>query len=197
MKKNKFLSLLGLMLMAAALTTFTACSGSDDDDNNNNKSGTTYMYDDLDYFQKALCTIDDAGNLVSYNTGTILYKEEPQHLYIGVDNIEEAARIFAKWLSPDVKLPDITPSVRELTAQLTDKQGKPQGTIYFRAGTEPIVAEVTASAGTQLKFIDRITFLLNSAWAQNSGDEDLGINTNLGNDGELGINGDPDNSWGR
>ena len=121
MKKNKFLSLLGLMLMAAALTTFTACSGSDDDDNN--KSGTTYMYDDLDYFQKALCTIDDAGNLVSYNTGTILYKDEPQHLYIGVDNIEEAARIFAKWLSPDVKLPDITPSVRELTAQLTDKQG--------------------------------------------------------------------------
>ena len=91
MKKNKFLSLLGLMLMAAALTTFTACSGSDDDDNN--KSGTTYMYDDLDYFQKALCTIDDAGNLVSYNTGTILYKDEPQHLYIGVDNIEEAARM--------------------------------------------------------------------------------------------------------
>jgi hypothetical protein len=38
MKKNKFLSLLGLMLMAAALTTFTACSGSDDD---NNQSGTT------------------------------------------------------------------------------------------------------------------------------------------------------------
>jgi hypothetical protein len=59
------------------------------------------------------------------------------------------------------------------------------------------VAEVTASAGTQLKFIDRITFLLNSAWPQNSGDEDMGINTNLGNDGELGINGDPDNSWGR
>ena len=85
-----------------------------------------------------------------------------------MDNIEEAARIFAKWLSPDVKLPDITPSVRELTAQLTDKQGKAQGTIYFRAGTEPIVAEVTASAGTQLKFIDRITFLLNSAWPQNS-----------------------------
>ena len=74
MKKNKFLSLLGLMLMAAALTTFTACSGSDDDDN---QSGTTSMYDDLDYFQKALCTIDDAGNLVSYNTGTILFKDEP------------------------------------------------------------------------------------------------------------------------
>ena len=27
--------------------------------------------------------------------------------------------------------------------------------------------------------------------------QDMGINTNLGNDGELGINGDPDNSWGR
>ncbi len=167
MKKNKFLSLLGLMLMAAALTTFTACSGSNDDDN---KSGTTYMYDDLDYFQKALCTIDDAGNLVSYNTGTILYKDEPQHLYIGVDNIEEAAKIFRCWIAPDVELGTITPTVSDLTAQLTDTLGHAQGTIYFRAGSGQTVAEVTYSPETKLKYIDKITFLLNSAWPYNSGE---------------------------
>ena len=184
--------LLGLMLMAAAVTTFTACS-SDDDKNDS----PAKQYDDLEYFQKAICNIDASGNLVSYNVGTVLYENEPQHLYIGVDNIEEAARKFATWMSPEVKLADITPTVKELTAQLADKQGKSEGTIYFRAGTDPIVAEVTASAGTPLKFISRITFLLNSAWPQNSGDEDLGIDTNLGGDDGLGINGDPGNTWGR
>ena len=194
MKTNSIFSrLLGLMLMAAAVTTFTACS-SDDDDKNDSQAK---QYDDLEYFQKAICNIDASGNLVGYNVGTVLYENEPQHLYIGVDNIEEAARKFAAWMSPEVKLADITPAVRELTAQLADKQGKSQGTIYFRAGTDPVVAEVTASSGTQLKFVSSITFLLKSAWPQNSGDEDLGIDTNLGDDDGLGINGEPGSSWGR
>ena len=193
MQRNKIFSrLLSLLLMAAAATTFTACS-SDDDDNDS----TAKQYDDLEYFQKALCDLDANGNLVGYNVGNVLYENEPQHLYIGVDNIEEAARKFAAWMSPEVKLGDITPTVRELTAQLADKQGKSQGTIYFRAGTDPVVAEVTASSGTQLKFVSRITFLLNSAWPHNSGDEDLGIDTNLGDDDGLGINGEPGSSWGR
>jgi hypothetical protein len=193
MQRNKIFSrLLSLLLMAAAATTFTACS-SDDDDNDS----TAKQYDDLEYFQKALCDLDANGNLVGYKVGTVLYESEPQHLYIGVDNIEEAARQFAAWMSPEVKLGDITPTVRELTAQLADKQGKSQGTIYFRAGTDAVVAEVTASSGTQLKFVSRITFLLKSAWPHNSGDEALGIDTNLGNDDGLGINGEPGSTWGR
>ena len=192
MQRNKIFSrLLSLMLMAAAITTFTACSSDDDNDSK------AKQYDDLEYLQKALCNIDANGNLVGYNVGTVLYENEPQHLYIGVDNIEEAAHMFAEWMSPEVKLADITPTVSELTAQLADKQGKSQGTIYFRAGTTPIVAEVTASNGTQLKFVSSITFLLKSAWPQNSGDEDMGIDTNLGDDDGLGISGEPGNTWGR
>lgn len=173
--KKLFTWLMGLMLIAAATPTFTACSSSDDDDNNNQGgNGTeqtdslTTMWDDLAVFQNAICVIDSSGVLVRYEVGQALYENDPQHLYIGVDNIEEAAKMFATWIAPDVKLAAITPTVTDLTAQLTDTQGRAQGTIYFRAGSGSTVAEVTASADTKLKYVERITFLLNSAWPFNS-----------------------------
>ena len=74
MKTNSIFSrLLGLMLMAAAVTTFTACSN--DDDKNDSQAK---QYDDLEYFQKAICNIDangavhirTAGEAVPANTWT-------------------------------------------------------------------------------------------------------------------------------
>lgn len=169
MKTNRFTPwLLGLLMLSAA-PVITACS--DDDDNNNTDSpaqAETSTYDDLAYFQNAICWIDSLGQLATYNIGEALYESEPEHLYIGVDDIEEAAKWFRNWIAPDVKLADITPTVTDLTAQLTDTLGRAQGTIYFRAGTGSTVAEVTYSPETQLKYIDRITFLLNSAWPFNS-----------------------------
>lgn len=175
MKTRKlFPWLLGLMLTAITSPTFTACSSDDDDNNNSGGNGTeqtdslTAMYDDLAIFQKSMCTIDSAGTLVRYEVGVAIQESDPQHRYIGVDNIEEAAKIFATWIAPDVNLAPITPTVTDLTAELTDTLGRAQGTIYFRAGSGTTVAEVTASAGTNLKYVNRITFLLNSAWPYNS-----------------------------
>lgn len=170
MKTNRFTSwLLGLLMLSAA-PIITACS--DDDDNNNNTDSPaqaeTSAYDDLDYFQNAICWIDSLGQLATYRIGEALYESEPEHLYIGVDDIEEAARWFRNWIAPDVKLADITPTVTDLTAQLTDTLGRAQGSLYFKAGSGSTVAEVTYSPETQLKYIDRITFLLNSAWPFNS-----------------------------
>jgi len=72
MQRNKIFSrLLSLLLMAAAATTFTAC-GSDDDDNDS----TAKQYDDLEYFQKALCDLDANGNLVGYKVGTVLQQKD-------------------------------------------------------------------------------------------------------------------------
>ena len=170
--RKLFTWLFGLMLIAMTSPTFTACSS--DDDSNNGGNGTEQtdsliaQYDDLAYFQKAMCVIDSAGSLVRYVAGEAIQENDPQHRYIGVDNIEEAAKIFANWIAPDVKLGDITPNVTELTAQLTDTLGHAQGTIYFRAGSGTSVAEVTFSAGTNIKYVDRVTFLLNSAWPYNS-----------------------------
>lgn len=172
-KNNRFLSrLLAVTMLTAAATGLTACSDDDDDNKNNSEQpdNLTAQYDDLDIFQRAICNIDSDGQLVRYQFGEALYDAEPQHLYIGVDNIEEAAKIFRCWIAPDVELGTITPSVSNLTAQLTDTQGHAQGTIYFRAGSGQTVAEVTYSPETKLKYIDKITFLLNSAWPYNSGE---------------------------
>ena len=168
--RNIFPWLLGLVLLATTSPILTACSSDDDDNNNSGGNGKeqtdslTAMYDDLEFLQRSLCLIDSAGKLVRYEIGEAIQENDPQHRYIGVDNIEEAAKIFARWIAPDVKLAEITPTVSDLTAELTDTQGHAQGTIYFRAGNGTTVAEVTASAETKLKYVSRVTFLLNSAW---------------------------------
>lgn len=172
--RNFFTWLLGLMLIVTVSPIFTACSSDDDDNNNSGGNGKeqtdslTAMYDDLEFLQRSLCLIDSAGKLVRYEIGEAIQENDPQHRYIGVDNIEEAAKIFARWIAPDVKLDSITSNVTNLTAQLTDTLGHAQGTIYFRAGNGTTVAEVTASAETKLKYVSRVTFLLNSAWPYNS-----------------------------
>jgi hypothetical protein len=166
--KKSILWLLGLMLCATPV--LIACSDDDDDNKKDNPSQEeTAKYDDLAYFQNAICRIDSLGNLARYNIGEALYESEPEHLYIGVDNIEEATKWFSYWIAPDVELGNITPTTTDLTVQLTDTLGRAQGTIYFKAGSGQAVAEVTYSSETQLKYIDRITFLLNSAWPFNSG----------------------------
>lgn len=169
--KKLFPWLMSLMLLTTATPTFTACSDDDDSKDNNGTEQTdslTAKYNDLDIFQEAICNIDSAGQLVRYEVGQVLYESEPQHLFIGVDDIEEAAKMFRTWIAPDVKLPEITASVGDLTAELTDTLGHAQGTIYFRKGSGTTVAEVTASADAKLKYVDRITFLLSSAWPYNS-----------------------------
>ena len=173
-RRNIFPWLLGLMLLATTSPILTACSSSDDNNSGGNgkeqTDSLTAMYDDLEFLQRSLCLIDSAGKLVRYEIGEAIQENDPQHRYIGVDNIEEAAKIFRCWIAPDVELGTITPSVSNLTAQLTDTQGHAQGTIYFRAGSGQTVAEVTYSPETKLKYIDKITFLLNSAWPYNSGE---------------------------
>ena len=165
--KKSILWLLGLMLCATPV--LTACSDSDDDNINNTENSAngseTMKYDDLAVFQNAICRIDSLGHLAYYHVGEAIYESEPQHLFIGVDDIEEAAHWFRNWIAPDVELGN---SNTDLTAQLTDTLGRSQGTIYFRQGSGQAVAEVTYSPETQLKYIDRITFLLNSAWPFNS-----------------------------
>ena len=166
-RKQFFPWMLGLALLAAVASTFSACSRKDDE-NKKDESAEEVKYDDLAYFQEALCTIDSVGVLVQYELGAALDEKAPGHRYIGVDTIEEAARMFAGWMAPDVKLGDITPDMTELTAALTDEEGKAQGTLYFRKGSGTSVAEVTASSETALGYVERITFLQNSAWPYNS-----------------------------
>lgn len=146
---------------------FIACK--DSDDNNGNNPGEepeeVVTYDDLAYFQNSIIEVGENGNIIAQYVGEVLFADDPQHLYIGVDTYEEAEAMFRQWIAPDVKLATTAP----LIAQLTDNEGKEQGTITFTKSTEGgHVAEVTASVGTQLKHFNKVSFLLNSAWPHNA-----------------------------
>ena len=161
---------------------FTACSDDDKDNgsgggNEQPESETVEVYDDLDYFQNCIIEIDSVGEMMCRIYGELLDDSDPYHLYIGVDDLAEAEKMFRQWIAPDIQLSTTIPTTSGLTCPLTDEQGRSQGTVYFMPGSGTSVAEVTASSDTDLKHFNRITFLLNSAWPVNAsiyGKFDLG-----------------------
>lgn len=162
-----------LALALAATATLTACSSDDDNDNKGGgteqtDSNAVTTYNDLDYFQNAIIEVDSLGQMLCRSYGEVLDESEPEHIYIGVDNLTEAETMFRQWIAPDITISTTIPTTNGLTCPLTDEQGKAQGTIYFTPGSGTSVAEVTASSGTNLKHFNRITFLQNSAWPHNA-----------------------------
>ena len=151
---------------------FVACSDDDDDNNNNSKdaaeSESVDTFDDLSYFQGAFVETDSLGNFVNRSVGAVLANldNDTTHLFVGVDNVEEALGYFENALAPDIER--TTSVARSYTYTLTDKEGKAQGTVTFVPSEESgRVAELTTSL-TGLKHFNRVTFLLNSAWPFNS-----------------------------
>ena len=159
-----------MMLLAAVLAAgFSACS---DDNDINVKANeqeeqshriTLNSHDDLLAFQNTIAETDAMGHVTNHLYGEPIDSNDPEHLYIGVENIKEAEQMFQLWFNDDAAM---TPNGDGgLAVRLTDRNGKPQGTIFFTPGTEANhVAEVTASPETQLKGFRQITFLENSAW---------------------------------
>ena len=78
-----------------------ACS--DDDDDKAPERLETTAYDDLDYFQRAIVDVDSLGNFQCRQYGVPLYDNDTTHLYIGVESIEAAEKIFRYWLAPDIE----------------------------------------------------------------------------------------------
>ena len=162
------------MLLFAALISVSFAACSDNDDNNSggekpNPEDKEVSYNDLSYFQNAIIEVDSLGNFLARTCGEVLNVNEPHHLYVGVESFDEAKQKFLLWLAPDVT---VTPTDNSISAQLTDEEGHTQGTVYFTAASaNGQVAEVTASAETQLLYFDKVTFLLNSAWPVNAAEK--------------------------
>ena len=97
--------LLGIAIAATA--TLTACSDNDDDNSNNGNGGNpaaeVVTFDDLGFFQNAIIEVDSVGDMMTRYYGMILDEAEPEHLYIGVDNLAQAQTLFSQWLAPDVQ----------------------------------------------------------------------------------------------
>lgn len=150
---------------------FTTCDNDNDNDDVDTdmqeapveptRSIASSNYDDLAILLGTLAETDASGQVVNRYYGEPLYAENPTHLYIGVDKLQEAKDMFLLWMAPDVKTlehPD-----GSITAHLTDMLGRDQGYVCFKPGTEKNhVAEVTTNIAQQ--HFSQITFLKNEAW---------------------------------
>ena len=168
----KMMLLAGLFALTSA-AGFTACSDSDDDKGQTPEVPTEDQhqkpvtdYDDLAYFQSSIVRVDSLGQFIERNYGEPLYKNDTTHVYVGVENLAEAREMFDGWLAPDVKVTTQTPSTTDVTATLTDKEGKAQGEVYFKAVNDgTTIAEVTTTA--PVRHFSKVSFILNNAWPHN------------------------------
>lgn len=175
MKKNIMQQLLLAMLVVLVGTlSFTSCSDSNDEsqtppkEEDIPKRGKPDGYDALACLQSAIVWEDSVGNLVR-NYGEPLPGLDPneEHLFIGVETLEEARGIFNLWLTPDAKVTTQTPTTTDVTVELTDTLGKSQGELFFKAVTDgSAIAEVTTTAA--VKHFSKITFIPKSAWPSNA-----------------------------
>ena len=156
------------LLLAVILSAgLTACHDNDFEHHENAKEQSHPVvfssHDDLGVFQNTIVETNEIGQVTNYIYGEPIDSKDPMHLYIGVDNIKEAEDMFNLWFANDVV---ITPSTKGgLVANLTDREGRAQGKVFFNPGTEENhVAEVTVSSEAQLKGFRQITFLKNEAW---------------------------------
>ena len=175
------MALLSLLLLAATAISLASCNKDDDpkeSDNNNvnpdNHSGQNSAdtlvryYNDLEFFQDYFVATDSVGNFLYRSMGVPLYESDTAHLYIGVDNLDEALRYFEYAIAPDIAKQ--TSVSNNYIYTLTDTSGNSQGTVSFVPGSGTSVAEVTTDL-PDLMYFNKVTFLQNSAWPHNSAEK--------------------------
>lgn len=148
------------LFAVAMVSVFSACEKDDDDDKDDpvpapeeTRSLESYHYDDLAVMLSTLAETDTEGRVANRYFGEALDAKNPDHLFIGVDRMEEAKDMFRLWLAPDVEVTEHDDG--SLSATLTNILGHEQSTVRLTPGTEENhVAEVTTDA-VQHVFIPR------------------------------------------
>jgi hypothetical protein len=155
------------MLFGASMVT--SCDKEKTDEHPEVVDVTTF--DQLAYLQGVLGEVDSLGNLKTYTDadgnvhpqrlyGVALSETTPDVLSVGVTDLAEAKQIFKSLFSPDVKFVE---SGNNITVTLTNSQG----TVSFAPDdTDGAVAKVTFAC--EIKHVSSLTFLLKSAWSENS-----------------------------
>ena len=163
MKKKMFLA-----FMAFAALAIVGCSN---DDNETEQPDVPERqdvtgFDDLEYFQEYFVNVDSLGNFVSRSIGIPLpvYDTDTTHIFIGVEDIEEALTYWADCLPPIDEIRPLLSGNYPYTYTLTDKEGRSQGTVSFAPSTEPgFVADITTNL-PGLRHFKKVTFVQNDSW---------------------------------
>jgi hypothetical protein len=177
MKKHAFFRAATALLLAGTL--FAACEKTPIKENTPEVETVT-VFDDLDFFQRAFVDVKvatetteahEAGEIIaiSYSMGEPFDENDPTNIFIGVKNLEEALECWDACLAPDISR--TSSSANDYTYTFTDKEGKSQGTVNFKAGVDGNVAVITPNL-PDLKYFTKVTFILNSAWEAHNGPSD-------------------------
>ena len=163
MKKKLFLA-----FMVFATFAMVGCSNDDNATEQPNvpERQDVTGFDDLEYFQEYFVNVDSLGNFVSRNIGIPLpvYDEDTTHIFIGVEDIEEALTYWDDCLPPIDEIRPLMNGNYPYTYTLTDEQGRSQGTVSFAPSTEPgFVADITTDL-PGLRHFKKVTFVQNDSW---------------------------------
>lgn len=163
MKKKMFLA-----FMAFAALAMTGCSNDDNETEQPNapERQDVTAFDDLEYFQTYFVNVDSLGTFVSRSIGIPLpvYDADTTHIFIGVEDIEEALTYWADCLPPIDEIRPLMNGNYPYTYTLTDKEGRSQGTVSFAPSTEPgFVADITTNL-PGLRHFKKVTFVQNDSW---------------------------------
>ena len=158
--------LLYFVLAASVMLTVSSCSEDDSPEVPVDGVEVTAC-DELQMFQNYIVMTDDEGNFVERVYGKVLNEADTTIVSIGADNVEEARKIFERWLAFEPNVQETAPNV--LTYYPKDEDGEPQGEIYFTpVNDDPTcTARVTYSAETPLRHFKQIDFIPRSLWPEN------------------------------
>ena len=159
------------MLMAFMAFATLAIVGCSNDDNETEQPDVperqdVTAFDDLEYFQEYFVNVDSLGNFVSRSIGIPLpvYDTDTTHIFIGVENLEEALTYWSDCLPPIDEIRPLMNGNYPYTYTLTDEQGATQGIVSFAPSTEPgFVADITTDL-PGLRHFKKVTFVQNDSW---------------------------------
>ena len=173
MKKNWFYLFL---LMVIAVMPLTSCNKNDEPKDNEEqkhdpKSDSDLIeitaYNSLSWLQGAIVIVDEKGEVVRRVYGEPLDKSQPDVLSAPVGSYATAEKIFLSWVAPGKEATKVDDGY---DYNLTDEDGKSQGSVSFRAvkGGGSVIARMTVAEGTDLAEVSEVNFIDSKLWPENA-----------------------------
>ncbi len=161
-------ALLGISVMLAAMT-LAACSVEDNPTVTPTYEEEEDVYeapeDPLGDFMAFFTSIDEAGNTVLGGYGAALDEADPTVLSIGVESLEEAERMFNRFVTDPLHMVSI--GTGNITYSPVSRDGKAQGEIYFNAAND-CIARITFSDDIPQDLVSEVRFIDKKLWPDNA-----------------------------
>ena len=170
MKKSLFYL---FMLMAVAAMPLTSCEkdpqkedGQHDPKSDSDLTEIT-AYNSLSWLQGSLVVVGEKGEIVRRVYGEPLDESQPDVLSAPVASYATAERIFLSWVAPGKSATKVDGGY---DYNLTDAEGKAQGSVSFRAVEDGgrVVARMTVAEGTELAEVSEVNFIDSKLWPENA-----------------------------